>query len=248
MKTLLYIIIAFLSIQIKAQTNLGINTDAPTTTVDVNGTMRVRNIATPQPYNSSDLLVWADGGILKTTDKNKVFPTVPVQTGTLMSDGTNVIVAPEFEVQMSNDQSFTSSTPSVISNLNVEILDNLEEIGLYGFQNGTFKVDNTGYYSVFFNLQVNNTANNNPVFGIWDDAAGKWITSTNDYYSAIITDPNYTAEKLQSYTIYTSVKLEANKTYSVRAKTSSGTVTIKKLSSGSTGEGPVTQIAIRRIS
>ena len=69
MKTLLYIIIAFLSIQIKAQTNLGINTDAPTTTVDVNGTMRVRNIATPQPYNSSDLLVWADGGILKTTDK-----------------------------------------------------------------------------------------------------------------------------------------------------------------------------------
>lgn len=80
MKTLLYIIIAFLSIQIKAQTNLGINTDVPTTTVDVNGTMRVRNIATPQPYNSSDLLVWADGGILKTTDKNKVFPTVPIQT------------------------------------------------------------------------------------------------------------------------------------------------------------------------
>ena len=248
MKTLLYIIIAFLSIQIKAQTNLGINTDAPTTTVDVNGTMRVRNIATPQPYNSSDLLVWADGGILKTTDKNKVFPTVPIQTGTLMSDGTNVIVAPEFEVQMSNDQSFTSSTPSVISNLNVEILDNLEEIGLYGFQNGTFQVNETGYYSIFFNLQATSTSNNNPVFGIWDDTANTWVTTTNDYFSAIITDPNYTATQLQSYTIYTSVKLTANKTYSVRAKSNGGTITIKKLSSGSTGEGPVTQISIRRIS
>lgn len=247
MKNLLYIF-TFITIGINAQNKLGINTSEPTHELDVNGTMRVRNLATTQTYNSSDVLVWAENGVLKTTDKGKVFPTVPTQTGTLMSDGTNVIVAPEFEVQMSNDQSFTSSTPSVISNLNVEILDNLEEIGLYGFQNGTFKVDNTGYYSVFFNLQVNNTANNNPVFGTWDDAAGKWITSTNDYYSAIITNPNYTAEKLQSYTIYTSVKLEANKTYSVRAKTNSGTVTIKKLSSGSTGEGPVTQLSIRRIS
>lgn len=249
MKNYTYILlIAFISLQLKAQTNFGINTTSPTSTIDINGTMRARNLSTPQPYNSSDLLVWADAGVLKTTNKDKVFPTIPIQTGTLMSDGNNVIVAPEFEVQMNNDQSFTSSTPSVISNLNVEILDNLQEIGLYGFQNGTFKVDNTGYYSVFFNLQVNNTANNNPVFGIWDDAAGKWITATNDYYSATITDPNYTAERMQSYTIYTSVKLEANKTYTVRAKTNSGTITIKKLSSGSTGEGPVTQIAIRRIS
>ena len=110
-----------------------------------------------------------------------------------------------------------------------------------------FKTNETGYYSVFFNLQVNNTTNNNPVFGIWDDSANTWVTATNDYYSAAITDPNYSALRLQSYTLYTSVKLTANKTYSVRAKTNGGTITIKKLSAGSTGEGPVTQLSIRRI-
>ena len=94
---------------------------------------------------------------------------------------------------------------------------------------------------------MNNTTNNNPVFGIWDDSANTWVTATNDYYSAAITDPIYSALRLQSYTLYTSVKLTANKTYSVRAKTNGGTITIKKLSAGSTGEGPVTQLSIRRI-
>lgn len=247
MKKLLYIF-TFISIGINAQNKLGINTSDPTHELDVNGTMRVRNLATTQPYNSSDVLVWAENGVLKTTDKGKVFPTVPTQTGTLISDGNKVLVAQEFEVQMNGDQSFTSTTPSTISNLNVEILDNLQEIGLYGFQNGTFQVNETGYYSIFFNLQATSTSNNNPVFGIWDDTANTWVTATNDYFSAIITDPNYNATQLQSYTIYTSVKLTANKTYSVRAKSNGGTITIKKLSSGSTGEGPVTQISIRRIS
>ena len=247
MKNLLYIF-TFISIGINAQNKLGINTSEPTHELDVNGTMRVRNLATTQPYNSSDVLVWAENGVLKTTDKGKVFPTVPTQTGTLISDGNKVLVAQEFEVQMNGDQSFTSTTPSTISNLNVEILDNLQEIGLYGFQNGTFQVNETGYYSIFFNLQATSTSNNNPVFGIWDDTANTWVTTTNDYFSASITDPGYSATPLQSYTIYTSVKLTANKTYSVRAKSNGGTITIKKLSSGSTGEGPVTQISIRRIS
>lgn len=247
MKNLSYIFI-LISIVINAQTKLGINTSEPTHEVDVNGTMRVRNLSSTQSYQTTDLLVWAENGVLKTTDKGKVFPTVPKQTGTLISDGNNVIVAQEFEIQMSADQSFSSTTPSVINNLNVEILDNLQEIGLFGFQNGTFQVNETGYYSIFFNLQATNTSNNNPVFGIWDDAANVWVTATNDYFSAILTDPNYTATRLQSYTIYTSVKLTANKTYSVRAKSNGGTVTIKHLSSGSTGEGPVTQLSIRRIS
>ena len=151
MKNLLYIF-TFISIGINAQNKLGINTSEPTHELDVNGTMRVRNLATTQPYNSSDVLVWAENGVLKTTDKGKVFPTVPTQTGTLISDGNKVLVAQEFEVQMNGDQSFTSTTPSTISNLNVEILDNLQEIGLYGFQNGTFQVNETGYYSIFFNL------------------------------------------------------------------------------------------------
>ena len=103
-------------------------------------------------------------------------------------------------------------------------------------------------YSIFFNLQATSTSNNNPVFGIWNDTANTWVTTTNDYFSASITNPGYSATPLQSYTIYTSVKLTANKTYSVRAKSNGGTITIKKLSSGSTGEGPVTQISIRRIS
>ena len=246
MKNLLYIF-TFISIGINAQNKLGINTSEPTHELDVNGTMRVRNLATTQTYNSSDVLVWAENGVLKTTDKGKVFPTVPTQTGTLISDGNKVLVAQEFEVQMNGDQSFTSTTPSTISNLNVEILDNLQEIGLYGFQNGTFQVNETGYYSIFFNLQATSTSNNNPVFGIWDDTANTWVTTTNDYYSAAITDPNYSALRLQSYTLFTSVKLTANKTYSVRAKTNGGTITIKKLSAGSTGEGPVTQLSIRRI-
>lgn len=247
MKNLLYIF-TFISIGVNAQNKLGINTSEPTHELDVNGTMRVRNLATTQPYNSSDVLVWAENGVLKTTDKGKVFPTVPTQTGTLISDGNKVLVAQEFEVQMNGDQSFTSTTPSTISNLNIEILDNLQEIGLYGFQNGTFQVNETGYYSIFFNLQATSTSNNNPVFGIWDDTANTWVTTTNDYFSASITDPGYSATPLQSYTIYTSVKFTANKTYSVRAKSNGGTVTIKKLSSGSTGEGPVTQLSIRRIS
>lgn len=246
MKNLLYILI-FTTLQVNAQSKLGINTSEPTHELDVNGTMRVRNLANTQPYASSDLLVWAENGVLKTTDKGKVFPTIPTQTGTLISDGNKVLVAQEFEIQMNNDQSFTSITPTVISNLNVEILDNLQEIGLFGFQNGTFQTNETGYYSVFFNLHVNNTINNNPVFGIWDDSANTWVTATNDYYSAAITDPNYSALRLQSYTLYTSVKLTANKTYSVRTKTNGGTITIKKLSTGSTGEGPVTQLSIKRI-
>ena len=153
MKKLLYIF-TFISIGINAQNKLGINTSEPTHELDVNGTMRVRNLATTQPYNSSDVLVWAENGVLKTTDKGKVFPTVPTQTGTLISDGNKVLVAQEFEVQMNGDQSFTSTTPSTISNLNIEILDNLQEIGFYGFQNGTFQVDESGYYSIFFNLQA----------------------------------------------------------------------------------------------
>lgn len=247
MKNLLYIFI-FSSFGINAQNKLGINTSEPTHELDVNGTMRVRNLATTKTYNSSDVLVWAENGVLKTTEKGKIFPTVPTQTGTLISDGNNVIVAQEFEIQMNEEQSFTSTTPTVINNLNVEILDNLEEIGLFGFQNGSFQVNETGNYSIFFNLQATCTSNNNPIFGIWDDAANNWITATNDYFSAIITDPSYSAIQLQSYTIYTSVKLTANKTYSVRAKSNGGTVTIKKLSSGSTGEGSVTQFSIRRIS
>ena len=99
MKKLLYIF-TFISIGINAQNKLGINTSEPTHELDVNGTMRVRNLATTQTYNSSDVLVWAENGVLKTTDKGKVFPTVPIQTGTLISDGNKVLVAQEFQVQM----------------------------------------------------------------------------------------------------------------------------------------------------
>lgn len=56
MKKLLYIF-TFISIGINAQNKLGINTSEPTHELDVNGTMRVRNLATTQTYNSSDVLV-----------------------------------------------------------------------------------------------------------------------------------------------------------------------------------------------
>ena len=44
MKNLLYILI-FTTLQVNAQSKLGINTSEPTHELDVNGTMRVRNLA-----------------------------------------------------------------------------------------------------------------------------------------------------------------------------------------------------------
>lgn len=78
-----------------------------------------------------------------------------------------------------------------------------------------------------------------PVIGIWNNTTGLWVARVNDNYVA-------PTGGLQTYTLITSIPMLAASTYSFRAINTQD-YTIKYLSTGSTGSGPVTQVSVRRL-
>ena len=103
-------------------------------------------------------------GSLKSIPKNKISPLVTENVGTIISTGSEYIVAQEFNVDMSADQTINSTTPQVITNMNTEAFDNM---ALYN--NGSFQVNSDGTYVIVISVQISaNTTLTNPFIGVRD--------------------------------------------------------------------------------
>lgn len=136
-----------------------------------------------------------------------------------------------------------TSTPVIIGNLNNVIMDN-QNLYTGSASTNSFKVSADGVYQITMNVQLQISSDNpsSPVIGIWDNTSNVWVARVNDYFVA-------PSGQLQTYTLITSIPMQAADTYSFRViNTSNGsTTTVKQLSSGSTGSGPVTQMTLRRL-
>jgi len=175
-------------------------------------------------------------------------PSDLTSAGTVIYTNGKTIVAQEITALMTSDFTFSSApAPGAIpiGNLNNEVIDNENAYGASSNFN-IFQVKEDGIYSVMMNIQLTtNVASNGqgPVVGIWNDGTGQWIARVNDGYP--------TANKLQTFTLITSVQLSKNTTYSFRVArinaTGSDTLTVKAFSTGSTGSGPVSQVSVRRL-
>jgi len=227
------------------QAQLGIGTPTPQETFHINGSLQVTNSiffgGDAYTKGSSGL----PGQVLKSNGPGESpswteLAGVPKATGTVIAVDGAFIVAQEITVQMTSDfSSGTTNNALPIGNLNNEIIDNQDSYSGSRTSN-SFEVSADGIYQVTMNMQLESKKGTNPVVGIWDDKNGSWIACVNDTFVA----PN---DELQTYTLVTSVKMLANNTYSFRVSNLNAGFTIKHLSKGTTGSGPVTQICLKRL-
>lgn len=220
---------------------VGINTSTPMKALHVNGSLQVVNELSVGGTASTTGSAGVAGQVLKSNGPGNApswqsIAGVPNSTGTVIAVNGQFLVAQEIIVQMTAD--FTISSVGValsIGNLNNEIVDN--EDRYTGTATGnSFNVSADGVYQVTMNAQILTANGSSPVIGIWDDTTGKWVARVNDLYTG----------GLQTYTLLTSIPMLAAHTYSFRVSNTED-LTIKYLSSGSTGSGPVTQMSLRRL-
>lgn len=226
----------------------GIGTPTPQATFHVNGSLQITEDiqlgGTTNTKGSSGLA----GQVLKSNGPGlapswEALAGVPNATGSVIVVNGQFIVAQEIIVQMTADFLGKASTggtapPDLLGNLNDEIIDN-ENTYKGTATSNSFKVVADGVYQIMMNLQIQSINASTPVIGVWDDTAGTWIARANDYFVAPDT-------KAQTYTLITSVPMVASKTYSFRISNTKD-YTIKHLSAGRTGSGPVTQVSIKRL-
>jgi len=227
------------------QAQLGIGTPTPQETFHVNGSLQVTSGiffgGDANTKGSSGL----PGQVLKSNGPGQPpsweeIAGVPKATGTVIAVDGAFIIAQEITVQMTSDFSISIVDKALpIGNLNNEIIDN-QDTYIGNSTSNSFKVTADGIYQVTMNMQLAGKKGSNPVVGIWDDKNGIWIARVNDIFVA----PN---DQLQTYTLVTSVKMLTNNNYSFRIGSNSGDVTVKHLSKGTTGSGPVTQICLKRL-
>lgn len=225
---------------------VGINTSTPQKTFHVNGALQVTNELSVGGNNSTAGNAGLSGQVLKSNGPGQapVWGTlagVPTSTGTVIVVGGQFLVAQEITVQMTSDFTITTSgVPLAVGNLNSEIIDN-ENLFTGSATTNSFKVSANGVYQIMMNAQPSSTiSSTNPVIGIWDDTANRWVARVNDDYTA-------SAGGVQTYTLITSIPMVTTNTYSFRMATSSGNLTMRALSSGGSGSGPVTQVSVRRL-
>ncbi|WP_131797526.1 hypothetical protein [Chryseobacterium cucumeris] len=163
---------------------------------------------------------------------------VPTSTGTVIVVNGQFLVAQEIIVQMTADFTSGPDVPTAVGNLTNEVVDNENQYTGSAAGN-SFNISADGVYQITMNAQLSTVNGSSPVIGIWDNTAGNWVARVNDLFTA-------TTPGLQTYTLLTSIPMLAAHTYSFRVSNSDN-VTIKYLSSGSTGSGPVTQMSLRRL-
>lgn len=228
---------------------VGINTNTPQRTLHVNGHLQITNELNVGGNDSTAGNAGIAGQVLVSSGANEVptwqtlsIPTLPtLATGTVISIDGQLRIAQEITLQMTDNYTFEGATTGngvPIGNLTNVIIDN--ENMYSGTDTGnSFAVNQDGVYQVFMNVQVQTTNGTTPVIGIWDENAGNWIARVSDNFTA-------PTNGLQTYTLITSIPMEAGKFYSFRFFNTTS-VTIRHLSSGFTGSGPVTQISLKRL-
>lgn len=246
-KNIFFLLFPFITIFYNCQIyngNVGINTDSPTQTLDVNGDVKGSSFATNYSSLSSTgfVVMTSSNGTLKAIAKNKISPLVTENTGTIISTGTNYVVAQEFYVDMSTDQTINSTTPQIITSLNAEAFDNMSL-----FSNGSFQVNADGTYVIVISVQISaNTALTNPFIGVRDVTNNTWICGVNDSFTASAAS---TGNKTQNYFIYSGVDLKKGVDYAFAAfsASSSESFSIKKETTDSTGNGLVSSVTLKRL-
>ncbi|WP_418122795.1 hypothetical protein ACNFU2_19830 [Chryseobacterium sp. PTM-20240506] len=225
-------------------TQVGVHTSTPQKTLHVNGSLQVVNELNVGGTSSTPGSSGNVGQVLKSNGPGappswQNLAGAPTSTGTVIAVNGQFLVAQEIIVQMTAD--FTNSgtgTAVTIGNLNNEIVDN-ENLYTGSATTNTFKVSADGVYQITMNGQLSTTNGTSPVIGIWDDTNNNWVARVNDLYTA-------TTGSLQTYTLLTSIPMLTSNTYSFRI-VNTASITIKHLSSGSTGSGPITQMSLKRL-
>ncbi|WP_114822419.1 hypothetical protein [Chryseobacterium sp. KLBC 52] len=236
---------------------VGINTATPMKDMHVNGSLQVVNELNVGGTASTAGSAGIAGQVLKsngpgTAPSWESIAGVPGSTGTVIAVDGKFLVAQEIIVQMTNDFTVTAGSnggiPVAIGSLNNEIVDN-ENLYTGSPSTNSFRVSADGVYQIMMNAQLSTTNDGAqpsiPVLGIWDDTIGSWVARVNDVYWAGSSTAAGGGPK-QTYTLITSIPMLASHTYSFRMYNTVD-VTIRYLSSGATGSGPVTQMSLRRL-
>ncbi|AZA93605.1 hypothetical protein EG343_24865 [Chryseobacterium nakagawai] len=224
---------------------MGINTITPQKALHINGSLQVVNEInvggdTQTPGNAGTAgFGLVSNGPGQAPQWKDISETSDV-TGTLIVVNGQFVVAQEITVQLSADYSGSangSTVPIAIGNLSNKILDNQNKYTGTASSN-SFQVANDGVYEVYLNMQVVTSANTYPTIGIWDNTMNNWLVNVNDLFVA--------TSAAQTYTLITTVPMNASRTYSFRA-TNSSNYTIRRLSGGTTGSGPISQVTVKRL-
>ncbi|WP_123868121.1 hypothetical protein [Chryseobacterium lactis] len=220
---------------------IGINTQTPQKTLHVNGTLQVTNeINLGGSSGTSGQILRSNGPGQPATWENMAGGLN--STGTVMVVGGKYVVAQEITVNMASDFAGPAVPGATIAtnigSLTDEVIDNENRYSGNGSSN-TFQVSADGVYKVIMNMQLSTTNNTYPVVGIWDNTTNLWVARVNDVFAA-------PTNGFQTYTLMTSLFLAAGKDYSFRAANTVA-YTIKALSSGATGSGPVSEVSVKRL-
>jgi len=226
----------------------GINTKTPKKTFHIHGSLQVTNElnvggdaeTVGSPGKEGQVLL-SNGADKAPSWETLLIPQLPeLATGTVIAIDGKLMIAQEITVQMSQDFAFpnTSGNAIPIENLDVIIIDN--ELSYQGNQNtNSFRVTETGVYSITMNLQLISRRSSVPVIGVWDNQMNNWVARVNDHFVA-------RNNNFQTYTLITAIEMHQDKVYSFRTANSVVT-TIRSHSFGNTGRGPVSQITLKRL-
>lgn len=224
---------------------VGINTTTPQKSLHVNGSLQIVNELNVGGDATTIGSAGTAGQVLKSGGPGmspswQSLAGVPNSTGSVIVVNGEFLVAQEIVVQLSADYTKPAGGGSTdpIGNLTNIIVDN--ESRYSGNANtNSFTVSANGVYQVTMNAQLSTNNGESPVIGIWDDTADGWVARVNDRFTA----PN---GSLQTYTLITSIPMVTSNTYSFRVANNAA-VTVKALSGGGTGSGPVTQVFVQRL-
>lgn len=234
------------------QAQVGINTATPQKTLHVNGSLQLVKELSVGGTASTEGSAGNLGQVLKSKGPG-VAPSwqnlvgVPTSTGTVIAVDGVFLVAQEITTQMTADFKLLSTGIAVstaIGNLNKEIIDNENRYNSSATTN-SFTVSTDGVYMITMILQLSTSNGTSPVIGVWDNTSNKWVARVNDLYRSA-PPPGVIDQTAQTYKLITSVPMLAAKTYSFRIANTAD-LTLRNLSWGTTGSGPVTQVSVKRL-
>ncbi|TWP30490.1 hypothetical protein ETU08_00895 [Apibacter muscae] len=239
------------SVEICAYGQVGIETSTPQAMLHINGSLQITGDlsvggdakTSGNPGNPGDILV--SNGPEKSPSWSKFeLPEISLNnTGTVIAVDGNFVIAQQIAVQLSKDFNYTGNSPMAIPNLNTIILDN-ENTYISDASGNSFTVKDNGTYQIIMNFMLENTVKGTaPVIGLWDNTDNLWVARINDTFN--VSETGVSARN-QTYTLFTTQKLVNNHSYSFRISHKSP-VTIKSLSSGTTGSGNVSMAIVMRL-
>ena len=209
----IFIIFLVTLINVAKSQNVGINNNNPTTTLDVNGDIRVRSLETASSFNISDNFVLSDtNNKLKTVKFGDLNLPQVSKIGTVMSvTNSKLDIAPEIVVQSTANQTTDGTgTPKVLTILNKELVDNYN-----AYSNGIFTCPISGVYMIVLSFQTTSTNTSNysanNVIGVWNDTTNKWVARINDTDMSI-----NTTNKIRTSKLLTAINMTAGTNYSIR--------------------------------